>query len=74
MQTVAEVQQAILDHDLIGFNIHYNPATGQWNVWSRKLGSDGWLISGQHSFLALALDGMIEKIDPPDNDAVTRLV
>lgn len=52
-----EIVQRVIDEDLIGYNIHYNPTDGTWMIWTRKRGSDGWNRSGWCESLEDALRG-----------------
>lgn len=68
---IRDVADQIIRDDLIGCNIHYHPETGEWNVWTRKRGSDGWSISGRHTDLETALFGAMA---PDEDDDIMDLV
>lgn len=63
-----DLEKAIIRDRLIGLNIHYREATGTWNVWTRKRGSDGWSISGQHDTLEQAVASVCGPEAADDDD------
>jgi len=62
------IEAQVLARGLIGFNVHYYPETGQWNVWTCHKNTGGWSISGRHDELDKALAEVILPIPAEEED------
>lgn len=61
-----DIASRVIEQDLIGFNIHYDPRERTWSVWTRKRDSDGWNRSGYCENLEDALNDCIAPPERPD--------
>lgn len=63
MIDTSDIAAAVKSLDLIGFNIHFDPSSKEWSVWTRERNSDGWSRSGKEASLELALSQCIGEAE-----------